>query len=248
MFLAMIFPFTPLKSDTKGLTNPPQFIQVHSDLENSALNISCTGEPPFSNLICQIIQLNLDIPTDDSISKNAKAFIKDLAATRSARTDLEKQLLLIKKDCPRLQKEWKAELAKELNQFKRQHLESEEHQVRELCNSQDSDDFIKNLKKQSDYSAKICKVRAHMFTLEFKRISQRKWLSNSTGGLCSTTVVTTLEHEKNETHLWTYSQTRVAGETEGPLCSVVGTNQTVTYSWRSRNGMSLPCDSAEFGM
>jgi hypothetical protein len=109
-------------------------------------------------------------------------------------------------------------------------------------------DALRIEKVLNEKEARTCEVFVQTFSLEFRKIGRRKWLSNpNPGSLCK--IVKIYEFTENETHdLWEMTETRVtAGSTDG-ICKDVSKelNKPTLWSWTHPKEFELSCDFIEF--
>lgn len=95
-----------------------------------------------------------------------------------------------------------------------------------------------------DKDSRTCQVFVQSFSLEFKKIGHRKWLSNpGPGGRCQILKIYELTGEESH-NLWQMTETRVtAGSNEG-ICQDVEQelNKPTIWSWKNPQEYELACD------
>lgn len=99
--------------------------------------------------------------------------------------------------------------------------------------------------------AQTCKVyEIDTGDFSFEQVNERKWVStNQPSGACGAVTVLSLEHEKEFSTLWTYSQVRHYTNTDTKLCQQLAEiNEPISYSWKGKSPIELNCKYIEFGL
>lgn len=104
------------------------------------------------------------------------------------------------------------------------------------------------LRAEAAKEARTCKLLAQEFSLDFKRIGPRKWLSDiGPSGICNLVKIYEVEREVN-TDLWTMKETRIGAGRDDGICKSMAedTGKVRIWTWRNPHGYELQCDFLEF--
>ncbi len=203
-----------------------------SNEEMSVLEMSCSGEKPFANISCDFVQKSIRIDGEDN-GGDLKDFsdkdIKDFKA----------------KTCKTLEK---IDAMKDFQLTARAALELQIAPLEKACkclSEKFSKECVKNFIIETDALKKrTCKVVTNKFSVDFKRISENKWMNTpEPKGLCNLVNATTLESDGK--YKWTFLQTRISSD-KGPLCPFQEL-KTAKYSNWFGKAFKPNCDLIDLG-
>jgi hypothetical protein len=221
----------------------PRFFDQTAEHENDALTMTCDGTSPFATLDCTFIGTSVTKPTPQAFAADQTA-TRERFASRSA-TDLKHQQGLICKDLA----ENEARVASAHLPPGRTAVE-QRHQawLQQLCACQTKECIVSAMVAESTDNATTCTVSAHTFTAHFKKVSDRKWVSNNgPEGACGVISVLTIEKE-DKYDVYTYTEKTITGNTDLPACKSFGgkTEAPEVFSWRTGRGVDMNCRTILF--
>jgi hypothetical protein len=101
--------------------------------------------------------------------------------------------------------------------------------------------------EQQTHEQNECTVYNTLFSADFVRVGDRKWVSNNgPEGICGVVSVFTIEHEATSTSLWTYTELYTYTNNSSGLCKGLPNSETSTYSWKSGSNVRLKCEEFKF--
>lgn len=107
-----------------------------------------------------------------------------------------------------------------------------------------SGDAMAFIRANSEREKRTCKISAQSFSLEFKKIGIRKWLSTpAPGGMCK--IVKIYELSSNyQGLLWEFVETRLTAGSTGGTCEGVAheLNKRTVWTWENPKVYELSCD------
>ncbi len=215
----------------------PKFFHIPSAEEDGVMSADCTGTPPYREIDCSFEQLTLSGPPKTPASEKEAA----------------------------LQALWKgmeepgaaAELRKMCDGMRSREVVGgpralaaaapDVETVRKACACPDPElpkCMGKWLATSTTIKDQTCKVWTNTFAFRLKRVgSQRMWRYNGESGLCSVSLVITIEEVKP--YLWTFTQQKLPGE-KSPLCPEKPSS--ASYRWDALDTFDLTgCKLLKFG-
>jgi hypothetical protein len=236
--------------------SPPRFTMLPSTSEDSALTMECAGSAPFQTMRCQFVQT--------SLSQNPKEqLLKELNDERKAK-DFGKvviqKLIEIKKECTDATRKVAEDFfsVRQLSKEKQQTSSEEIDEMFELCEcagkvkkEEKIECFFFKRQKGIERLAATCRIETNSFSLDFKKVSDRKWISNAgPAGLCNFVTVATVEADPPENGsaklMWKFTQIRTAGDMDNELCKKFQVNTPSVFWWKAPGRSRRTCGHITF--
>jgi hypothetical protein len=241
MKLAVVLAF--LAAAAPAQTLPPQFFDLGSESQNASLTMMCDGERPYRTMTCQFLSVSVDVP---SPTEHRAAFEK-LRRDLSAESD---QKLMQEKDqtCRDLSKR-EVELTQHLAGMTPERAAYGRAAIMDmmnLCACQNRTCITTAMLRQKESEKNECRINALSYTLKFKKVGGRRWVSNNgPEGICGVVSVQTLEHEEKYENVWTYTESSVVGNTEPELCKSLASQwqKPEIFSWKIGSALSPQCST-----
>jgi hypothetical protein len=228
---------TGKRSDKKVRDDPPTFFIVYSSNGNEKFQAECS---PMSREVvnCSFVGTRVNPPRNnetlnpyDKLSDEEKKQVEEDSSKVSLSKDDQEAIRKLE------HKLFDPSIGPKTKEF-----------LKALIAAYKEGDVVKVSKLHDEQEARTCGVFVQTFSLEFKKIGPRKWLSNpGPGGLCQ--IVKIYELTRAETHdLWQMTETRVtAGFTEG-MCKDVpqALYKPTVWSWNNPQVYELSCEFMKF--
>lgn len=234
------------------LLAPPSFFENGTNADSSVLTMDCEGVKPFDQLECKFIQTRISKKDTEEVEKEIEALKTDIK--KMTDDELSKQ---IERLCENLENgKKKATTISTLPQEKKAYLNLVQQDWTPTCDCKKPgvfvskrDCLIKAMEPILSREKETCHITVNTFELNFKRHGSRKWISNpGPKGICGLVNVATIEHKAETSLLWSYTQTRVAGNTDSENCRKYDLNKPITYSWDATSESLMNCSIIKFGL
>lgn len=225
--------------------------------ENSALTMRCSGKQPFQTLKCNFEKIRVRKADGVEIEKSKK-FAEELL---NSKVELKKAIAEFRtKLCSEKSTVVWNDLFQQNAKFsntKMNLIKANKTNVDSFCACVDKPkpSFFANQKEclseflnsGATYEQKTCTISSDYFSVEFARSGKSKWIKKAENdGLCQNDVVTTIEHEKDDTNKWTYTQIITNTDTDSKLCQAITLNVPYIFSYRPIRESLLNCDVIKF--
>jgi hypothetical protein len=241
MSLAVIGIMQQVGVSQKPPDSAPTILDLGSNVNNGSVSLACTGDKPYAKLSCKVYRLSIARPTPDVYQKSRTALQKELATTGEA--DLLRKM---HGQCSTLP----SDLGKNLTNYSPGRAASARdgyEQMKAVCSCTTKQCITSIMLEQQTHEQNECTVSSTVFSADFVKVGERKWVSNNgPEGICGVVSVFTIEHEPTATDLWTYTEQYIYTNNTADWICKLAHNETSTYSWQSGNTVRLKCDDFKF--
>jgi len=224
------------------LNGPPTIRDLGSNVTDGTVSVECAGNESYSELSCNVYHLSLDRMPIEEYQTLRAALQKDLATTTDAYFQPLKAL-------------WcnaaiKGSIQKDITSYSPGRAEEVRNRYKRnegFCGCATKDCYISVRLEQQTQDLNECTFSSTVFTANFVKVGDRKWVSNNgPEGICGVVSVLTIEHEPNYANLWTYTEQRTYTNNGDGLCKGLANSTTLTYSWKSEKAVRLKCEEIKF--
>jgi hypothetical protein len=222
---------------------PPTILNLGSNLNDSSVTATCTGQAPYAKLSCKVYRLWVDRPSTEECEKSRAALQKDLAAKSDAEIRKMQQDQCTKFSLP-------TDLANVLKDYSPGRAASARNgyeQMQTLCKCATKQCISSVMLEQQTHEQNECTVHSTVFSADFVKVSDRRWASNNgPEGTCGVISVFTIEHEASSPVLWTYTEQYTYTNNIEGFCKGLPRKSAATYSWKSGSSVRLKCEEFNF--
>jgi hypothetical protein len=238
MLLTIVLPLVMAAGDAR----PPQFSYLPSTFNNSALSMTCRGEPPFTVLECDFTQAVLMVPSDAEVQKKREE-AKTNPPPHKQVEDFKKSM------CPAINGEPKQPGD---TPAQREATRLQLALFRDACRCKNDRCFTDAMLKMGEQDDRTCHIFADTFHKTLRSAGPSRWVSSGEpSGLCQVVEVATLEHKPGDPDYigWTFTMVTASGDTSDKLCKWVNAdlNKPRTYSWRANREFAPNCKLFKMG-
>lgn len=226
------------------LDGPPMMLNLGSNGSDGSVTVACSGTEPYSKLSCKVYRLSINRTSPEEYQRSRAALQKDLATTSDV--DLLKKMHGQCSDLPSVN----SDLGKNLTNYSPGRAASVRdgyEQMKAICGCKTKQCITATMLEQQAHEQNQCTVYSTVFTADFVKVNDRKWVSNyGPEGICGVVSLITIEREGNEANLWTYIEQDTYTNGNADWICKLAHNETSTYSWKSGNTVRLKCEDFKF--
>lgn len=241
----MLLARTNSAADSAGLASPPEFHDLPSLSDDSALSMTCDGDRPFAVLRCHLTQVMVSRSPARPLSQSEAAQILSRPWVEARRQ--------WDATCQEFASDPSADVqASDGGRGKTAAREQYAQILESICACRDNPCLLRALERMAELETQSCHVWTHSFDLSFRRVpGQRKWVSETVpAGRCSVATVTAIELASEDRNgvLWAYTQKRTVLNRSSGDCARLDAGAASVYTWRAANRSLLNCRFVSFGI
>jgi hypothetical protein len=116
-----------------------------------------------------------------------------------------------------------------------------------VCRCQTKECVTSVMLEQQTHEQDKCTAATSVFSADFVKVSDRKWVSNNgPEGICGVVSVFILEREPNYDNLWTYTEKYIYTNNNADRICKLAHDSTSMYSWNAGKTVRLKCEDFKF--
>jgi hypothetical protein len=225
-----------------GIDGPPTILNLGSNVRDGSVTVACTGKEPYSKLSCKVYRLSITQTSPEEYRRHRAALQKELATNGNVdfRDDQAAWCNpLINRDPEKTITSYSPGRAAEVRDRYKQRTA--------ICGCTTTQCSTSIRLEQQTHEENECTFANSVFSADFVRVGDRKWVSNNgPEGICGVVSVFTIEREANYDNLWTYTEQIIyTNNTADDVCKLAH-DEASTYSWKSGNTVRLKCEDFKF--
>jgi len=226
----------------KQLATSPEILNLGSEVQDGSVSLACSGKAPFSRLSCHVYTAWIARPSLEEYNKSRADLERDLAAQTDMQFRQQQQRM-----CSQVPTD--SDMTVKTKRYSLGRAADARYafgQLRSMCACATKECLAKVMLDEQTHEQNECTIYNSVIPVDFVRVNDRKWVSNNgPEGICGTVSVLTIEHEANDSILWTYTSHYSFTNTKDGLCQGLKDDDS-TYSWKAPKSLRLRCDEFKF--